>query len=91
MVERSIKNSLIIFSCTASILSGCNLILDFDIPSDDSDGDGVFDSTKREAQATLTGATVDELLFQGADSVDLFLSGKALRDLLEDLAANGAI
>ncbi|MBI3412125.1 MAG: hypothetical protein HY040_27655 [Planctomycetes bacterium] len=39
----------------------------------------------------LTGQTVDGLQFQGFDEVDFFLSGKALRAMLAELAAAGLI
>ncbi|MBI3407250.1 MAG: right-handed parallel beta-helix repeat-containing protein [Planctomycetes bacterium] len=43
------------------------------------------------ATLALTGTTVDGLQFQGFDAVDLFLSGKALRAMLAELAAAGLI
>src|SRR5262249_49813573 len=55
--------------------------------AEDVDADGVLDSTRQEAQVSLPGRTVNDLFFEGLDAVDLFLSGKALRDFLSDLAA----
>jgi len=59
--------------------------------ADDLDEDGVLDSNHQAATVSLTGLTATDEYFQGFDEVDLFLSGKHLRDLLEDLAANGVI
>ncbi|MEZ6101701.1 MAG: hypothetical protein R3E01_22430 [Pirellulaceae bacterium] len=59
--------------------------------ADDINADGILDSNHKEASVTITGTTLDNLLFQGSDTVDLFLSGKALRSLLESLAADGLI
>jgi uncharacterized delta-60 repeat protein len=56
--------------------------------------DGRLDSTVPSCQLTdvsLSGRTLDDVVFQGFDRVNLFLSGKALRDLLETLAAEGRI
>ena len=52
---------------------------------DDADADGVLDSTRQTFEVALTGETLDDLLFVGSDDLDLFLSGKALRDLLDEL------
>lgn len=52
---------------------------------DDLDGDGVLDSNHQVASVTLTGQTVDEVLFAGTEDLDLFLAGKNLRTLLESL------
>jgi hypothetical protein len=41
------------------------------------------------AEVSLTGQTVDEVLIEGFDSLDLSLSGRTLRQLLDDLAAGG--
>jgi hypothetical protein len=59
--------------------------------AEDIDGDGVLDSNHQEAEVSLTGLTTTDELFDGADQVDLFLAGRALRDHLDDLAASGAI
>jgi hypothetical protein len=59
--------------------------------ADDIDADGVLDSSRQTATIALTGSTTDDELFEGWDYIDLFLSGKALRDLLDELAATGAI
>jgi hypothetical protein len=58
---------------------------------DDENADGVLDSTRQTTQVFLTGRTIEDQLFEGSDHVKLFLSGKALRDLLDDLAAGGLI
>jgi hypothetical protein len=57
---------------------------------EDIDGDGLLDSNHQAARVSLTGQTVDEF-FVGFDDLDLLLSGKNLRNLLEELAASGAI
>jgi hypothetical protein len=59
--------------------------------ADDINADGVLDSNKQGFEVTLTGLTLDDLLFAGADDADLFLAGKSLRDLLDELAAAGVI
>jgi VCBS repeat-containing protein len=59
--------------------------------ADDVDADGVLDSSHQAASITLTGSTTTQQQFQGSDSIDLFLAGKALRDLLARLSAAGAI
>src|SRR3954452_21670488 len=41
------------------------------------------------AEVSLSGRTIGGQLFEGSDEVDLFLSGEALRDLLNQLAAEG--
>jgi uncharacterized delta-60 repeat protein len=58
---------------------------------DDIDEDGVLDSNNQRAEVTLTGSTAGGREFVGNDSLDLSLSGRALRDLLAELAATGAI
>ncbi|MFO0842984.1 MAG: Ig-like domain-containing protein [Gemmataceae bacterium] len=55
--------------------------------ADDKDADGVLDSTRQEATVTLTGQAAGDVLFEGTDRMSLFLSGKALRQLLDELAA----
>ena len=59
--------------------------------ADDLNADGVLDSSRKEVEVSLTGETVADELFMGLDEVDLFLRGKALRELLEELAGEGAI
>ena len=54
---------------------------------DDVNAEGVLDSTRQEASVSLTGETTDDQQFIGTDDVDLFFSGKALRDLLDELFA----
>jgi hypothetical protein len=58
---------------------------------DDANADGVLDSTRQIAEVFLTGRTIEQDLFEGSDEVNLFLSGKALRDLLTSLAQQGLI
>jgi hypothetical protein len=43
------------------------------------------------ATVSLTGETVDGQQILGADEVDLFFSGKALRELLDQLALAGSL
>lgn len=52
---------------------------------DDVDADGVLDSSNQEAEVSLTGETLTDEAFEGFDEMNLFLKGKALRDLLEEL------
>jgi ELWxxDGT repeat protein len=59
--------------------------------ADDVNADGVLDSTKHQAEVSLTGHTADDTCFLGTDSLNLSLSGRALRDLLDQLAAAGAL
>jgi uncharacterized delta-60 repeat protein len=59
--------------------------------ADDINGDGILDSSHQTASVSLSGQTVDEVLVQGFDDMDLFLAGKALRTLLDQLAAAGAL
>jgi hypothetical protein len=54
---------------------------------DDFDADGVLDSTRQMAEVAVTGQTLDSVLFSGSDDINLFLSGRALRELLDDLFA----
>jgi hypothetical protein len=53
--------------------------------------DDVLDSTRQEAAVTLTGETTDGLMLEGSDELNLFLSGKKLRDLLDKLHAQGML
>jgi hypothetical protein len=57
----------------------------------DLNGDGILDSSHKMAAVSLTGLTATDEYFAGFDEVDLFLSGKNLRDFLDRLAATGAI
>lgn len=59
--------------------------------ADDINEDGVLDSSHQQASVSLTGQTLDDRAFEGLDELDLFLSGKALRQMLQELAAVGAI
>jgi hypothetical protein len=56
-----------------------------DLLSDDHDADGVLDSTHQVAQIDVTGQTLDDALFSGSDNINLFLSGRALRNFLDNL------
>jgi hypothetical protein len=53
--------------------------------ADDLDQDGILDSTRQTAQIDLTGETLEDELFRGSDAITLFLTGKALRTLLDQL------
>ncbi|MEX2142462.1 MAG: cadherin-like domain-containing protein [Pirellulales bacterium] len=59
--------------------------------AEDNDADGILDSNHQQVSVSLTGMTARDELFDGADELDLFLSGRALRDLLDALAAEGEI
>jgi hypothetical protein len=59
--------------------------------AEDTNGDGVLDSNGQTTEVSLTGQTVEDEYFAGFDEVDLFLSGRNLRDLLEELVAAGVI
>jgi hypothetical protein len=56
---------------------------------DDQNADAVLDSTRQEVQAWLFGQTTLDELFAGVDEMDLFLSGKHLRELLDELFGAG--
>jgi hypothetical protein len=57
----------------------------------DLDGDGVLDSTRQAVSVSLTGETVDEILIEGSDELTMFLAGRELRAMLEELARAGAL
>ena len=59
--------------------------------ADDLNGDGELDSNRQRVEVTLTGQTIDEVFLEGFNQLDLFLAGKSLRQLLDELAAAGAI
>ncbi len=59
--------------------------------AEDLDEDGILDSNHQTTEVSLIGQTATDEYFQGFDDVDLFLSGKNLRELLEDLAEAGVI
>ena len=59
--------------------------------ADDLDGDGVLDASRQAVTLSLSGETVDDAAISGLDSLDLFLSGRNLRELLEELAQAGVI
>jgi Periplasmic copper-binding protein (NosD)/Planctomycete extracellular len=52
---------------------------------DDEAADEILNSTRQTAQVELTGETLDDALFSGSDSINLFLAGRSLRDLLSSL------
>jgi hypothetical protein len=52
---------------------------------DDEDEGGVLDSISQVAHVELTGATVDGVLIERSDQVTLFLAGRSLRRLLDEL------
>jgi hypothetical protein len=52
---------------------------------DDMDADGVLDSNKQIATVSLSGTTTDDTQIFGDDDVNLFLSGKALREIMDEL------
>ncbi len=49
------------------------------------------DSKHHSLAVSLTGQTTDGAAFEGIDSVEMFFSGKALRDLLDELALAGVL
>ena len=51
----------------------------------------MLDSNHQTLEATLTGETTDDEQFLGVDQLDAFFAGKALRNLLDELAAEGVI
>lgn len=53
--------------------------------ADDVDADGVLDSTNQVAEVSLTGETVNQDQIAGSDEIDLFLRGRALREVLDQL------
>jgi hypothetical protein len=57
----------------------------------DIDGDGILDSSRQALAVSLFGETVNGEEIVGTDEVDLFFSGKALRDLLDELAMAGVL
>ena len=57
----------------------------------DLNGDGVLDSNHQVAEVSLTGVTMNDVVFAGLDQMDLFLAVRTLRELLDQLAAAGAI
>jgi hypothetical protein len=57
--------------------------------SDDVNEDGLLDSNRQAATVTLGGLTTTDEYFTGFDEMELFLSGKNLREFQEDLAAAG--
>lgn len=53
--------------------------------AEDHDGDGVLDTTQQTASVSLAGALAGGYLFTGTTSLDLSLTGRQLRDLLDEL------
>ena len=49
------------------------------------------ESSHQSLAVSLTGATLDGTSITGSDGVDVFFSGKALRELLEELALAGVL
>ncbi len=56
-----------------------------DIVMADLEDDGILDGNRKEYDLTLTGLTTDGLSFEGTETVDIFLAGKALNELLASL------
>ena len=48
-------------------------------------------SSNQQLSVSLTGETLDGTALEGTDAVDAFFSGKALRDLLDELALAGVL
>jgi hypothetical protein len=59
--------------------------------ADDLNADGILDSTQKTVSLSLSAQTVDDVFLTGFDDLDLFLAGKSLRTLLDELAASGVI
>jgi hypothetical protein len=59
--------------------------------TEDFNEDGILDSNHQQVSVSLTGMTATDESFDGADELDLFLAGRALRDLLDALVVAGAI
>ncbi|HUG66550.1 MAG TPA: choice-of-anchor Q domain-containing protein [Pirellulaceae bacterium] len=55
---------------------------------DDLDADGILDSTRQVAEVAVTGLSQGGTHFSGSDDLELFLSGRALRELLDELFAS---
>ena len=49
------------------------------------------DSSHQSLAVSLAGATLDGTSITGSDGVDVFFSGKALREMLYDLAVAGVL
>ena len=62
-----------------------------DLLADDVDGDGILDSNRQALAVSLFGETIDGEEIIGTDEVDMFFSGKALRELLDQLASAGVL
>lgn len=74
-----------------------DLILHFDVQDtnldelyaqlveDDVNADGMLDSSQQLTKASLFGKTLNGDALNGSDELNLFLSGRQLRDLLDDL------
>jgi hypothetical protein len=57
--------------------------------ADDLNADGVLDTSGQAARVQLTGQTLQNQQIVGFDEVNLFLSGRWLRELLDQLFAGG--
>jgi len=55
---------------------------------DDLDADGILDSTRQVAEVAVTGVSQGGTHFSGSDDLTLFLAGRALRELLDELFAS---
>jgi len=44
-----------------------------------------FDTVNSTAEVAVTGQTINDVHFSGSDDINLFLSGRALRNLLDEL------
>ncbi len=62
-----------------------------DLLMDDANLDGILDSTRQRADVSLTGKSTDDLTLEGSDQLNLFLSGKKLRELLDQLHDEGLL
>jgi hypothetical protein len=59
--------------------------------AEDLDEDGDQDSTRQAVSVSLIGETIDEILIEGSDELTMFLAGRELRAMLEELAQAGAL
>jgi len=59
--------------------------------AEDVNEGGVLDSKRQTAAISLIGETIDGKEIVGTDEADLFFSGRALRELLDELALDGVI
>ena len=59
--------------------------------ADDIDADGILDTNRQTTAVSLFGETLGGEEIVGTDEVDLFFSGKALRELLDELTLAGVL